>query len=394
METGVQRSQVSEKEACSLGRAFWEELEHLDGAERLASAGFLKLLTRLSTTKHENLLTQNLAKFGLSAGVPVSFKDVGLCDPHPILSVKDMVQTLDRRGKLDILLMNNRAPEFIAFWKCWAKLQPRHPVFHGDRSKLAWTVPILVHCDEGTSQKKKALMVIQYQALLGMGSRKRKRDGTEPAINFLGSSLTTRQLFSVMMGRLYSLKKNNNEPLLNLMGVLGEELQSAMSEGFAVTVDGHHRQLYFACLGMTGDWPALSKIGCLTRHHGRDVTAKKDGAGICHLCRAGTKGFAEWHDVTFANMQRLHKDAPLPWTKAPTLLQPLGLPSSYQAAFFKVDLFHTCHKGIFADLGANCIALRLAWRTMLDVVFYRACGSFRGGRALNSSVLTRVGLLL
>ena len=147
--------QVSEKEACSLARAFWEEVAHLDGVEGLASAGFLKLLTRLSTTKHENLLTQNLGKFGLSANIPLTFKDVGLRDPHPVLSIKDMVETLDRRGKLDIMLMNNRAPEFTAFWESWEKLQPRHPVFQADRAKLAWSVPILVHCDEGTSQKRK-----------------------------------------------------------------------------------------------------------------------------------------------------------------------------------------------------------------------------------------------
>ena len=201
-------------------------------------------------------------------------------------------------------------------------------------------------------------MVVQYQPLLGMGSRKRKRDGTEPAMNFVGNSLTTRQLFSVMMGRLYSLKKNKNGPLLNLMGMLGEELRSAMLEGFAVTVDGHPRQMYFVCLAMKGDWPAQSKIGCLTRHHGRDVTAKMDGAGICHLCRAGTKDFSAWHDVSFANMKHFHQDAPLPWTKALTLLQLLGLPHKYQPGFFQVDLFHTCHKGIFADLGANCIVPR------------------------------------
>ena len=341
-----------------MARAFWEEVAHLAGAEGIASAAFFKLLTRLSTTRHENLLTQNLAKFGLSANVPMTFKEVGLREPHPVLCIKDMIETLDRKGKLDIMLMKNRAPEFNAFWQSWESLQPEHPLFQGDRSKLAWSIPILIHCDEGTSQKKKALMVVQYQALLGMGSRKRKRDGNEPALNFVGNSLITRQLFSVMLGRLYSLKKNKNEPLLKLMEALGDELRSAMLEGFAVTVDGHPRRIYLVALGMKGDWPALSKIGGLTRHHGRDVSAKTEGAGICHLCRAGMKDFAAWHDLSFVNMERFHKDAPLPWVKPPTVLQPLGWPCRYQAGFFKIDLFHTCHKGIFADLAANCIAPR------------------------------------
>ena len=258
---------------------------------------------------------------------------------------------------MDILLNGNRAEQFRAFWNRWKYLQPDHDIYRSNPSKLDWSVPVAIHCDEGTSQKKKALMVIQYQAILGQGSRKRKADEFTLGVNFLGNSVTTRHLFSVMVGRLYSLKKNKNRPLLRLVGALSEQLQHAFLHGFPCDIDGLQRQIYLVPLGFKGDWPALVKIGCLSRHHGRDTPSTDDGPGICHLCLGGQRGCA-WHDVSFNNMENMRRGASLPWKHEPLVIKPFQWKDKYKASFFRFDLFHTCHKGVFADICANIVVSR------------------------------------
>lgn len=350
------KSQVSEKEACTLANAFWGEVEHLPGVESIKSAGFLTLASRLGKTKHECQLSKNLPKFGLSAGIPFDYVDLGLKSPQPILSIANFIGTLNKNSKMDIILMGNRAPEFRAFWNHWRQLQPEHEIFRSlDSEKLNWTCPIVIHCDEGTSQKKKALMIVQYHAMLGRGSRKRRSTDENPGVNFVGNSVLTRHLWSVMVARLYSKKRNKNIPLLRLMEHLGKELRNAFVNGFPCRVDGVDRQIYLAALGMKGDWPALSKIGGLVRHCGRDTPTSDSGPGICHLCRGGQSGHP-WHDVSFQNMAKMRRGAPLPWKQEPGLLRPLKLQDKYKAEFFRFDLFHCCHKGLMADICANIVA--------------------------------------
>lgn len=292
---------------------------------------------------------------GLSSNISLTYMDAGLKNAHPVLAIHDFVTALSQQQKMDTILMGNRAKDFRAFWAKWKLLQPNHPVFQCDLAKLDWSIPVAVHCDEGTSQKKKALMVIQYQSLLGEGTRKRKRSDMEPGVNYLGSSVRTRYLYSVMLGRLYSSKKNQNGPLLKVMDRMGVELSSAMERGFSVMIDGVPQRIFLVPLGMKGDWPAISKVASLTRHHGRDTPTRYDGNGICHLCLGGQAGHS-WHDLRQANMEKMRRGAPLPWKKEPGLISPLELPNAYKPAFFRIDLFHSCQKDVMADIGANTLA--------------------------------------
>ena len=69
---------------------------------------------------------------------------------------------------------------------------------------------------------------------------------------------------------------------------------------YEVLLNGIPTDLHICVLGLKGDWPALTKLGCLTRHHGREASVK-DGAGICHLCLAGQRG-------PWISYLRLHQD--------------------------------------------------------------------------------------
>lgn len=148
-------AEVSEKEACNLVRAFWEELEpFLDKNANIPSGDFIRLASRLAKTGHENRLSSHLPKFGLPTNIPLRYVDIGLKNAHPVLAVSDYIAAIDAMNKIDGLLMGNRAPQYKDFWSKWKSLQPSHPVFSKHSGHLGRCVPVAIHADEGTSVKK------------------------------------------------------------------------------------------------------------------------------------------------------------------------------------------------------------------------------------------------
>ena len=145
-----------------------------------------------------------------------------------------------------------------------------------------------------------------------------------------------------------------------LVDHLSKELTDAFCKGFQVTIDGAHASLFLVPICMKGDWPALNKIGNLTRHFGRKSDkpdSEKPGKGICHLCRADMEGHRNWHAVDYKNMVKMHMDAPVPWEKEPSLVAAVPLrDDAHKALFFRIDMFHTLHKGVMGDIAANAVA--------------------------------------
>lgn len=366
-------NRVSEKQACSLAKAFWEEISPFLNSQP-PSSHFLAMATRLANTGHENRLTENLVSYGLHADIPVSFVDVGLAEGHPVLSIPDFIRTLDTNRKIEMLLMGYRGQQFADFWGKWKKICPDHPIFTLHNSRLHLCIPIVVHFDEGTTLKKKSIMIAQWHPLMGKGTRKRAATMDNPGVNFVGHSLKTRFLYSVMLARVYSKKaqkKSHRDPLMELTSHLSKDLNKMMNDGVEITLDSKLRRIYLIPVGMKGDWPALSKVAGLVRHFGR--VAAGDGKGICHLCKADQLGYKRWHIAEYAHMLEMHRDVPTPWTKEPPLTASLGLKDSDRAAFYRIDMFHTLHKGIFADLAANIMAY---WLHLVFFMLNPCCQCF------------------
>lgn len=124
------------------------------------------------------------------------------------------------------------------------------------------------------------------------------------------------------------------------------------------------------CIGVKGDWPALCKLGNLQRHYGRESTVS-ESVGICHLCKAGQPDHP-FHIYDYEKMKAARTDDP-PWQKASdlTLVIPQSRDTKIMAAFFKIDLFHTGHKGVMSDVAANsietilCIYNQILFRAIL-----------------------------
>jgi len=320
------------------------------------------MAARLSKTGHQNRFANSLSDYGLSAQIPLTYVDVGLTETHPTLAIQDTVSYYDMSAKLDILLQGNGEAQFQNFWSKWRLLHPRHPIFETHRGREGQCIPIAVHCDEGCTLKKKSIMIIQYHSLMGRGTRKRKSSAEELGINMTGNSYTTRVLWSVMLGRAYGGKRKNR-PLLKLISHLSTELSKAFYDGIRLQ---HHEMgtVYLIPLCMKGDWPALNKVGGLTRHFGRLVTSGANGKGICHMCNADRPGFENWHDLSYENMIKMHEDPPLPWRVEPSLVASIPLHVSDKPDFFRVDAFHALHKGFMGDIAANAIVSESVWQIL------------------------------
>eukprot|EP00438_Fugacium_kawagutii_P022263 Skav211437 [mRNA] locus=scaffold1591:160572:162182:+ [translate_table: standard] len=270
-------------------------------------------------------------------------------------------------------MQGNKESDFQQFWSKYRMVQPHHPIFLTHAGREQFCVPIAVHCDEGTTLKKKSIMIIQLHSLMGKGTRKRKSTDTEPGINMLGSTLANRVLWSVMLARVYSGKKNGNKPLEKLIEHLSSQLSDVFYKG--CRLQHAEKTIYLVPICMKGDWPALAKIGSLSRHFGRAMkTGQSGGQGICHLCKADKPSFENWHDVSWGNMLRMHSDCPLPWTKEPALVRAVGIPEEYQPNFFRFDIFHALHKGLMADIGANTIVCSFEHGLFGAGAFDHLCG--------------------
>ena len=333
----------------------------MSGAESLPSAALLTEGSKLAATGHENRLTSLFEGMGLSATIPISFVEVGLSQPHPTISMRGFVHTLSEQGKLDVIFCGHTQEDYSRFWERFQLQQPSHEVFLLSKKQLSRTVPMWIHGDEGTSQKKRGIMILSSQAILGYGTS-RSMD-----LNFVKNSILTRSLYSVMATRLYSGKMKKNKPLYELVRHMALDLASCYHDPIPVKHEGSQFSLRLLPLGLKGDLPAVAKLMKLQRHFLRDTWLSANGPGICPLCTAGAGG-SSWHDVSFGTMLRLCQDAPLPWKEDPDFLKELPHSEFHKAEFCLVDVFHTIHKGVLGDACANGIAACIHCSTQLFLI--------------------------
>ena len=345
---------VTPSHACGIAAGFWEEISGFADTENIPSRDFLKEAARLKETKHEHKLHGLLEKFNLTARIPKTTVSLGTKSTldHPVLRPKDFISTLSTEGKLDLLFCGHTGVDYVDFWNLWRLVQSDHPIFRTHKTRLSSCIPIWMFADEGTSQKKKALMVLEYQPILGHGS-KRADD-----VNMSGVSITTRFLYSVLSGKIYAGKKKHQEPLHNLVKQFAQDIGNSYHEPIPVHGISWTNGVFLICLGLKGDLAALVKLGQLERNFMRD-TASGCGKGICHLCRAGQENFS-FHDTNFDAMTNMRRDVPLPWTHEPSLISLIPCSPSRKPDFFKLDIFHILLKGVFGDIAANAIVAHAA----------------------------------
>ena len=344
-----------------MAAGFWSEIADFAESTNIPSREVLE-------TGHEHKLNDLLARFKLTACIPMTLVSLGTTSTqqHPALRPRDFISLLDHEGKLDLLFCGHTGVDYKDFWDLWRLVEDDHPIFKVHRRNLSSCVPIWVFADVGTSQKKKALMVLQFQPILGRGS-KRAED-----INMSGVSVTTRFLYSVLSGKVYAGKKKQQEPLHNLVSCFAKDIGNCFHQEIPVQSASWTEKIFLICLGLKRDLAALVKLGKLQRNYMRDTMSGK-GAGICHLCRGGQENFS-YHETDFNIMTEMRRDAPLPWTQQPSLLNSIPHSPSRKAAFFKLDLFHILLKGVFGDIAANAIAPQKPIGSLFEIGLIVLCG--------------------
>ena len=264
------------------------------------------------------------------------------------------------------------------FWVHFEQLNPTHPVVLELQNGVvhpANLVPLLLHGDGGRHYRKSEIVVVQWQSMIGGGTRESARSSSKRKLNqdgddiyaaecnMLGHSYATRFMIGSMVKKYY---KDTPETLLKFTGHISTFFQQLYMEGVV------HRgvTLKFIVLGCKGDLPFLSKIASMERNflHTRKKKTKnkpKDLPGICWLCHAG-RNTADGDEVPYEDFsteamwissQGVQNERP--WVEEPTILRAILHDRLQQPSFFKLDLFHILNAGIYKDFVASSLVLIL-----------------------------------
>ena len=155
--------------------------------------------------------------------------------------------------------------------------------------------------------------------------------------------------------------QKDSTPLRRLVDAWAEDLGKCFSPGLEIRSGGSVRTWRIATIGLKADWPALSKLGCLNRHYLRE--SYPFGHGLCHCCMANTRGCETWHEHDFdsAEWVRSMATAVDPWKPRDEsgLTRMIPMEMDKKPLFYMIDLFHTFHKGVGADLAGSGLVLFL-----------------------------------
>ena len=170
-------------------------------------------------------------------------------------------------------------------------------------------------------------------------------------VNYVGNSYATRFLFTVCLKRTY--RKAKSHVLDNIIEILANELADLFNNGVDVVIGGRLTKIFVAAIGLVGDWPIQAELGHLNRHFSKKGVYKETKtSGFCHLCRAGEVTIPAF-DYSSPAAWRATYLTSTPWTAEGPLCK---IPQSPRKEFMhKFDMFHTLHKGCFAELAGSAI---------------------------------------
>ena len=153
---------------------------------------------------------------------PVKVNDKEVVVPWPLLHLSSWLQFILRKTDARMLcsgisLGDEWAFELKSFWSLYQTVQPDHQVFTWPKERLAWTVPMLYHGDEGRGKNHRQVLVVSYQPLLAMP----------------GHTFKSRLLCSVFPGEKYACK-DGQETLEALHHAMALDLIHLFEDGLQV----------------------------------------------------------------------------------------------------------------------------------------------------------------
>ena len=183
-------------------------------------------MKRLYDTGHSNRVFRELSNSGLAADIKETYVNIGW--KHPVFCFRDVIECLSRNGKMQQLVKDPSLGVYANFWEKFQGSQPDHPIYAVPTDRRKHYIPCLLHADEGTSQKKRPIMVLSVQPLIGDGTSYGGR-----RINFVGNSLTTCYLYTTIMGKCYRGK--HSKRLTKLVDSLAQDMKDLFDHPVSVS---------------------------------------------------------------------------------------------------------------------------------------------------------------
>ena len=334
------------------------------------------------------------------------FRRRGLSLPVPIDAIdhegQECLRTWHVRPQSWLSYLMGSSPELLAgegdactnfrcFWQMYRCGHPHHKVFDSPLENcLEQVVPLLIHGDEGRSQKKGKCMVLSMQSILGSlpdrctsctchqdlmktpglpsfgAAGDSLQDYCLPediydcvmkqATNYRGSTFVTRWLLFSLGSWVY----HKYPEVMDVLHVrMASDFKSLFEEGFLVGT----RRFYGAVIAVKGDMEWHKSLFNLQRSYARSGTVYT--GPVCHMCLAGGGG-PMFEDYSESPQWRLTCFASRPWGDNEPV-PPLATIPAYPAPeeLLHLDPFHLCKMGIGRNITGG-ILVYLARRQFFD----------------------------
>ena len=352
------RAEASYRGAIRAARHVVEDI----GQQAAASSGGLLELSHIPEKHSETAGFELMAnQAGLALPLPLTMLDEGF----PVIRLRDWATMLAEKHLLHVLVglrkrdFPREAAILKGFWHLYKQLYPSQTIFEKFQQgclRAESTFPLMLHGDEGRGRRRQGFLVLNYHSALGRGTQdqidaKTFRPYVKLALNFLGSSLTTRLLHCGLPKKLYQEA-----------GVFDAAMENAVAEAEHMITEGvvepyTQRKVWFAVLNVCGDWSWLHKCGNLMRSYNN--VAKRAGdqqGGICHRCCAGFPG-VPWESLHERNPAWLSTTfSESAFTSVPAICR-LGHIPGEEERLLAFDIFHCFHLGVGKSMVGSAVAL-------------------------------------
>ena len=167
----------------------------------------------------EEGVSEVFAKYGMTYNVKISTSKVGEIDDFPWLRPSDFLKHMAFTRQTHRLLggksLEEAKPLLKLFWSRYREAFPKHALFQDPKAHcLERCLPILVHGDEGTTFKKKAVLIVGFQSPIGYGTRHSPNQHPTSEVsdvgiplNFLKTALQSRFLSIICPKDISSVKE-------------------------------------------------------------------------------------------------------------------------------------------------------------------------------------------
>ncbi|CAE7390597.1 HERC1, partial [Symbiodinium sp. CCMP2456] len=308
-------------------------------------------------------------RWGLQWKIPISTYEHS-DDVHiPFLAPRDILSHMI--GKCPELLFGgyktrDKIRELLSnFWCSYRAWHPSHEVFREARDgdlNLHYTLPILIHGDEGRGVRKGNVAVCSMETPFGLATHTEDRSCEWPCcdpnnkdttpcawqtVNLQFHSFLTKYLLFLMPNKIYK----QEGVLAGLLRAVFLQLRCLFFEGIQIGQQIWH----VAVIGCKGDMAWFLKLADLDRSFAR--LSKKQDQMCCHECLAGCTA------MPFEDLSDDPGWAPSVYTQRPWLQEPASglclIPYDVACpeSILRRDIFHNLKVGVLQDFIAGSLVV-------------------------------------